>query len=176
MKQFALLVAALATPAMAAPFQNIQALQNRVVAALGAGIGEPGGPAAPIDSRLMLAQCTSSVIIDPPAMGAIALRCPTQGWRIRVPLQRLQGAMGGGSASYASAAPQRADMIVRKGDPVDLVAGSNGFSVSVGAVAQEDGAQGARIRVKTEGDGKPQGQIIFAEVMEPGRVRLPGFN
>ncbi|NIJ08985.1 flagella basal body P-ring formation protein FlgA [Sphingomonas vulcanisoli] len=172
MKRPFLLLIGLAAPATAAPFQNIAALQNRVIAALGAGIGEPGGPSAPIDTRLKLAACPSSVTVDPPAMGAVALRCPAVGWKIRVPLVRFAGA-----PNIASAAAPKADMIVRKGDPVDLVATSSGFSVSVGAVAQEDGAQGSRIRVKTDGgERRPQGQILFAEVIEQGRVRLPGFN
>ncbi len=172
MTRFILLAFALVAPAAAAPFQSIPALQNRVIAALGANIGEPGGPAAPIDTRLKLAACPSSVTIDPPLMGAIALRCPAVGWKIRVPLVRLAGVTG----SMPAVAAAKADMLVRKGDPVDLVAGSSGFSVSVSAIAQEDGAAGTRIRVKTEGNGKPQGQILFAEVVDQGRVRLPGFN
>uniref|UniRef100_UPI00157597A1 flagella basal body P-ring formation protein FlgA n=1 Tax=Sphingomonas bacterium TaxID=1895847 RepID=UPI00157597A1 len=88
----------------------------------------------------------------------------------RVPLMRLAQASGGAAQS------PRAEAIVRRGDPVDLVAGARGFSISIGAIAQEDGAQGARIRVRTDGGDRPQGQILFAEVIEPGRVRLPGFN
>jgi len=164
-----LALAFIATPAMAAPFQNIAALQTRLVAALGAGIGEPGGPAEPIDTRLKLTPCPQSVQIDPPAMGAVALRCPSIGWRIRVPLQRL----GNGASATASMAAQP---VIRRGDPVDLIADNNGFSVSVSATAQEDGAPGARIRVKTDGGDKPNGQIIFAEVIDAGRVKLPGFN
>jgi flagella basal body P-ring formation protein FlgA len=167
MTKLIFLLAALATPA-AAQFQNIPALQARVVAALGAGVGEPGGPADPIDMRLKLQPCPQPVQIDPPAMGAIALRCPAVGWRIRVPLQRFGGS-GGMNSGFVQA-------VVRRGDPVDLIAGSGGFSVSVSAIAQEDGAPGARIRVKTDGGGKPQGQILFAEVVDAGRVKLPGFN
>jgi len=166
--------AALASaPAAAAPFQNIDALEARLINALGAGVGEPGGLAAPIDRRLKLATCPQSVTIDPPALGAVALRCVPLGWRIRVPLQRLSGAA---ASVGATAMVAKVEPAVRRGDPVDLVAETGGFSVSVNAVAQEDGAPGARIRVKTERDGRPQGQILFAEVIEPGRVRLPGFN
>ena len=169
MKTVLLPVLLLAAPANAAAFQDMSALENRLAAALGAGIGEPGGPAAPIDRRLHLAQCPQAVTIDPPAMGAVALRCPSLGWRLRVPLQRLAGT--GLVAMSAKAEPA-----VRRGDPVDLVATSAGFSVSVGAVAQEDGAPGARIRVKTEGEGRGSGQVLFAEVIESGRVALPGFK
>jgi len=158
----AMLVAA---PAVAAPFQNIPALEERVVAALGAGVGEAGGPLAPIDRRLKLAACPTSVTIDPPRLGAVALRCPALGWRIRVPLKRLEA-----SAGVAMAA--RAEPVVRRGDPVELVAESDGFSVSVSATAQEDGVPGGRIRVRADGNRTP----IFAEVMADGSVRLPGFK
>jgi flagella basal body P-ring formation protein FlgA len=182
MKAIALLLPllAIASPAAAVtPFQNLDALEARLINALGAGIGEPGGPATPIDRRMKLASCTQSVTIDPPALGAVALRCPSVGWRIRVPIQRLQGSAGGAAAAAYSAAgpaPAKVEPVVRRGDPVDLVADTGGFSVSVAATAQEDGAPGTRIRVKTQQDGRPQGQIIFAEVVDVGRVKLPGFN
>jgi flagella basal body P-ring formation protein FlgA len=182
MKPIALLLPllAIASPAAAVPpFQNLDALEARLINALGAGIGEPGGPASPIDRRMKLATCAQSVTIDPPALGAVALRCPAIGWRIRVPIQRLQPS-GGGSSSGGYGQPIQAPVkeapVVRRGDPVDLVADTGGFSVSVSATAQEDGSPGARIRVKTQQDGRPQGQIIFAEVVDVGRVKLPGFN
>jgi len=165
------LLALLAAPAAAATpqFQNIDALEARLINALGAGIGEPGGAATPIDRRLKLAACPATVQIDPPAMGAIALRCAPLNWRIRVPIARLgntqNAAMGNGMGT-------KADPVVRRGDPVDLTAETNGFSVSVSATAQEDGAPGSRIRVKADGQKGP----IFAEVIEAGRVRLPGFK
>ena len=162
------LLALLAAPAAAVtPFQNIDALETRLIAALGAGIGQPGGPATAIDRRLKLASCPGSVQIDPPAMGAVALRCPAANWRIRVPIARLGAAQTVGMGGFA-----RADMVVRRGDPVDLIAETNGFSVSVAATAQEDGAPGSRIRVKADGQKSP----IFAEVIEAGRVKLPGFK
>jgi flagella basal body P-ring formation protein FlgA len=163
-----LLLALAATPALAEPFQNIPALEARVVGALGANIGEPGGPAAPIDRRLKLASCPANIVIDPPVMGAVALRCPGAGWRIRVPLVRLGGAVQ--QAGYA--APEKVEPVIRRGDPVDLVAEQAGFSVSVSGIAQEDGAPGSRIRIKTDG----KNSLIFAEVIDAGRVRLPGFK
>jgi flagella basal body P-ring formation protein FlgA len=105
--------------------------------------------------------------MDPPVMGAVALRCKPLNWRIRVPLARL-----GGAQSMAGSTTAKAEPVVRRGDPVDLVAETNGFSVSVSAIAQEDGAPGSRIRVKAEDQKNP----IFAEVIDAGRVRLPGFK
>ena len=175
---FLLPLLALSAPAAAAPFQNLDALESRLINALGAGVGEPGGPANAIDRRMKLATCPQPVTIDPPALGAVALRCQSIGWRIRVPLQRLQGnfAVSYSANPMQQQQPQKAEAVVRRGDPVDLVAESGGFSVSVTATAQEDGAPGSRIRVKTQQDGRQQGQILFAEVIDAGRVRLPGFN
>lgn len=157
-----------ATAAQSAGFQNIEALEDRLILALDARIGTPGGPVAPIDRRLRLAACPGRVEIDPPALGAVALRCPAIGWRIRVPLVRdVQAAQ----QIQRVAAVEKAPRIVRRGDPVELVASTRGFSVSAEATAQEDGAQGDRIKVKTD-----KAQIIYAEVLDAGRVALPGFK
>jgi flagella basal body P-ring formation protein FlgA len=165
------LLALLAAPAAAATpqFQNIDALEARLINALGAGIGEPGGPATRIDRRLKLAACPATVEIDPPVMGAVALRCKPLNWRIRVPLARLGNAQ---NVAMGSVMGMRGEVVVRRGDPVDLIAEADGFSVSVSAIAQEDGAPGSRIRIKADGQNSP----IFAEVVEAGRVRLPGFK
>jgi len=163
-RRLAILAALLPGPALgqAQSVQDIAALEARLLTALDAGIGEPGGPAAPIDRRLKLARCPNPVEIDPPALGAVALRCPAIGWRIRVPLVRAAAV-----AAAAKAAP-----VVRRGDPVEIVAQSSGFSVSAQAIAQEDGAAGDRIRVRTD----PKSAVIFAEVVDLGRVRVTGFK
>ena len=161
------LIALLSAPVAAAPFQNIDALEMRLVNALGAGIGEPGGPATPIDRRLKLAACPGSVQIDPPVMGAVALRCAAANWRIRVPIARLAGTQTSPMAALAKAEP-----VIRRGDPVDLMAETDGFSVSVSGTAQEDGVPGSRIRIKTDA----QKNVVFAEVIGAGRARLPGFK
>ncbi|WCT73636.1 flagella basal body P-ring formation protein FlgA [Sphingomonas naphthae] len=159
----------LAAPAVAAnPFEDLDRLERRLVAALDADIGQPGGPAAPIDRRMKLAACPKPAEIDPPAMGAVAIRCVATGWRIRVPIQRLAG-----SVQTASYQPQQQAMpVIRRGDPVELQAALPGMTVSSGAIAQEDGGIGARIRVKTD----PKNPPIFAEIVDAGIVRVPGFK
>lgn len=155
-----------ATPAMAgaqvAAFENLDVLENRLVAALDADIGVPGGPAGPIDRRMKLSRCPTPAQFDPPALGAIAIRCPQLSWRIRVPLMRL---------ANAATPAVRAVPVIRKGDPVQLAVETNGFSVSTEAIAQEDGAPGDRIRVKSDA----KASVMIAEVVGIGRVRLPGF-
>ena len=151
-------------------FEDIARLQGRVVAALDAAIGQPGGPVAPIDRRLKLAACPAPVTIDPPALGALPLRCEPLGWRIRVPLVRVPGAATVQQASYAPQPPQ-APPVIRRGDPVELFSGTAGFTVSTSAIAQEDGRSGGRVRVKTD----PRGPVIIGEVVDNGRVRAASF-
>jgi len=159
-----LIAACLPATAWAQPAQDIGALEKRLLIALDAGIGAPGGPMAPIDRRLKLAPCPNPVTIDPPALGAIALRCPALGWRIRVPMMR--------DAQSAAAPAARIAPLVRRGDPVEIVTQSPGFSVSAQGIAQEDGAQGARIRVRTD----PKSPVLFAQVVDMGLVRVSAFK
>lgn len=171
---FALLL--LPVPAQAAGLQNLDALERKLVIALGADIGAPGGPTVPLDRRLKLAACPSEVAIDPPALGAATLRCAEIGWRIRVPLVRGGNAVpaGGNGLPSRSAAPtaMRAAPVIRRGDPVDLVAGDPGFSVTSQVIAEQDGAPGDRIRVRGDRAKPP----IMAEVVDAATVRLPGFK
>jgi flagellar basal body P-ring formation protein FlgA len=153
------------TAAQAQSFQDIADLEIQVQAALGAGIGEPGGPAQPIDRRLKLKPCPEPATIDPPALGAVALRCQSLGWRIRVPLTR-----GAGQAFFA--APIKAEPVIRKGDQVELTASSGSFTVSTVAVAEQDGAPGERIRVRAEA----KKAVVIGIVTEDGRVSMPGFK
>jgi flagella basal body P-ring formation protein FlgA len=153
------------TAAHGQSFENIQILEMRLAAALGAGVGEPGGPARPIDRRLKLAPCPAPASFEAPTMGAATIRCEPLGWRIRVPLVRAAAA-----ADQTSAA--KAEPIVRKGDQVELTASAGSFTVSTVAVAEQDGAPGDRIRVRSDGR---KGAVIGV-VTEEGRVSLPGFK
>jgi flagellar basal body P-ring formation protein FlgA len=160
---FAAMLLPMAAQAQTAAFENLNTLEARLTAALGADVGTPGGPAQPIDRRLKLARCPQPATIDPPALGAIAIRCEAIGWRIRVPMTYVQS---------AAVPTVKAPPIVRKGDPVELFVETAGFSVSTEAIAQEDGAMGDRIRIKSD----PKAPIMIAEVVDGGRVRVPGFK
>jgi flagella basal body P-ring formation protein FlgA len=149
--------------ANAAGFEDINMLEMRLTAALGAGVGEPGGPSRPIDRRLKLAPCPEAASFEPPALGAATIRCEPLGWRVRVPLVRL---------AAAQAAAEKAEPTIRKGDQVELTASTGSFTVSTMAVAEQDGGPGDRIRVRSEGK---KGAVIGV-VTEDGRVSLPGFK
>jgi flagella basal body P-ring formation protein FlgA len=162
-------IAALLTAAPAAAqtgFQDLEAMETQIAASLGAEIGEPGGPVRPLDRRLRLKPCPEPVTLDAPAMNAVAVRCQSVGWRIRVPLVRSPGAV-------ATAALTRAEPLIRRGDQVELVAMTANFSVSAAGIAEQDGAPGDRIRVRTEVKGKPP---VIGQVMDDGRIALPGFK
>jgi flagella basal body P-ring formation protein FlgA len=164
-RRFAPLALVAATAAQAQSFEDLTALEQQVTASLGAGIGDPGGPARPIDRRLKLSPCPKPAIIDPPAMGAVAVRCQELGWRIRVPLTAAP-------AAFQQAAAVKAEPVVRRGDQVELVADTGTFSVSTVAVAEQDGAVGDHIRVRST--SKPG--TVIGIVTEDGRIALPGFK
>ena len=170
-----LVLAAAATaaiPAAAQTFEDIEALEQRVSAALGAGIGEPGGPARPIDRRLRLAACPSPVSVEAPTLGAATVRCEQLGWRIRVPVAGESSGEPNRGPSPTAARTARAAPVVRRGDPVALVVMSGSFTVSRQAVADQDGAPGDRIRVRTE----PRATPIIGQVLADGRILMSGFN
>ncbi|MEC3912144.1 flagella basal body P-ring formation protein FlgA [Sphingobium sp. CR2-8] len=165
-------------------FENLDRIDSLVAMTVGANLGEPGGPAAPVDRRLRLAACPATPSIEGPVFGAAMVKCDALGWRIRVPL--VAGASAAASGPVPRAAPAygaanrftRAapvaskEAVVRKGDPVQLMAGNAVFSVSRMMVADEDGALGETIRVREDKKSSP----IFAQVVEMGVVRIPGFN
>ena len=158
-----------AAPALAQQFENLDLLDARIAAVLGAPMGEAGGAATRLDRRLRLAPCPQPAQIGEPIAGAVTVQCAAIGWRIRVPL-------AGGGSVHAAAAPiapvARPEPVVRRGDQVELVASGRAFSVSTLAVAEQDGAPGDRIRVRTERRSAP----VFGLVQSDGRVTLPGFN
>lgn len=153
-------------PATAAPaqFENLDRLDGLVATTVGANVGEQGGAMAPIDRRLRLAACPTIPSIDGPVFGAAIVRCDAIGWRIRVPL------IGAAKGVGVVARPQKT-VLVRKGDPVQLVAGNASFSVSRVMIADEDGAAGDMIRVREDRKSAP----IAGLVQENGVVRVPGI-
>lgn len=139
----------LPAPALAQTFEDIAGLKALVAA----NTGETESSVV-IDPRLRLKKCPEQPLIDPPTLGALAVRCPSLGWRIRVPVAQPL-------AAKAATAP-----LVRRGDLVEIVAVGAGYSVSSSGTALEDGAKGAAIRIKTGNTSLP----VTAVVDEIGRV------
>jgi flagellar basal body P-ring formation protein FlgA len=147
------LVVILPIALIAAP---LSAQQFEDVAALDAQVATVAEAAQPIDRRLKLARCPENVAIDPPALGSVALRCKSLGWRIRVPLVRVT------KAETAS------DIIIRRGDAVELISSGDGFEVSTRGTAIEDGSIGKAIRVKSS----TAASITLGTVTAAGTVQM----
>lgn len=160
--------------AQPAQFENLDRIDGLVATTVGANIGEPGGAIAPVDRRLRLAPCPGLPDVTGPAFGAAIVSCAKIGWRIRVPLsiapEAAKPAQTARAAAPVASAPRH--VVVRRGDPVQMVAGGASFSVTRTMIADEDGAPGQMIRVRDDRKSDP----VIAQVMENGIVRAPGFN
>jgi len=99
------------------------------------------------------------------------VRCAPLGWRIRVSIVP-SGEARQATASAAPVRQERAQPVIRRGDQIELVAIASGFTVSTLATADQDGAPGDRIRVRTQSRTAP----VIGQVLPDGRVALPGFN
>jgi flagellar basal body P-ring formation protein FlgA len=150
----------------AAPAATDLALLDRAAEIFaGARLGEPGGPAAPIDRRLRLAGCGASPEFSwrTEARDAIVIRCPEAGgWRIFVAVK---------AGLQTASSPVKAEPVIRRGDPVTLVAEQNGFSVSADGTAMSDAVPGARVAIKMDGAKGP----VQAIAVEAGKATLPGW-
>lgn len=143
----------LSSPARAGEFQDLAELDARVSASLGGN-----GVTVPIDRRIKLAKCGTAPEIAAPANGSIAIRCPDQGWRLAVTVT--------GVPSQATAAIS--EILVRRGDTIEVLARGSGFIVSSTGIAMDEGAAGRSIRVKMPTSSAP----ISALVLRAGVVAI----
>lgn len=169
---FALALAA----AAATPHQDIAALDKIVAGFTGRSIGEDGGARAPIDTRLRLKQCpTVALSWRTGAHDAVVVSCAAPEWRVFVPVRTpAASAAGGTTASAVPVAPvsaAAAEKIIKRGDPLMIEAGADGFSITREGVAMADAAQGQRLMVRVDNGKMPVQAIALA----PGRATLPGW-
>jgi flagella basal body P-ring formation protein FlgA len=129
---------------MAAGYQNLDALDARIASTV-QGAGTP----VPIDRRIRLAQCPEQPEVSPLTGGSVAVRCPTLGWKLRVAVS---------SAAEPSGIP--AEILVRRGDLVELVFKGAGFSASAPGTALDEGAAGKTVRVKIPTSPMPVSAIV----------------
>ncbi|MET0362766.1 MAG: flagella basal body P-ring formation protein FlgA [Sphingobium sp.] len=153
-------------------FQNLAQIDMLVATTTGAEIGQPGGAVTQVDRRLRLAACPAIPSIEGPVFGAAIIRCDKLGWRIRVPLKLApQPAPQIAVAVQQRAQPQTRTILIKKGDPVMLVAGNAAFSVSRSMIADEDGAVGDMIRMRAD----KTASAVSGRVEPDGIVRVPGI-
>lgn len=160
--------------AMTQSFQSTAQLDEAVVQFTGASIGMDGGAQMPVDPRLKLAKCAM------PQFGwlserqdAVVISCMAPAWKVYVPVRRLTRAAPERTAAPAvAAAPAKPEPVIRRGDPIMVEAGAEGFSITRDGVAMSDAPVGGRLMVNVD-PAKPPIQAI---AMESGRAALPGFG
>ncbi|WP_295632154.1 flagella basal body P-ring formation protein FlgA [Novosphingobium sp.] len=156
--------------AQAGGFIDPAAIEAEVARFTGAGMGQPGGAALPIDRRLRLARCAAPLALSwrgqsqLQGQDMVVVQCPG-GWRLFVALS------AGGQSAVA--APVIGPPVIGKGDAVTIVVRGDGYSVSQGGEALEPGAPGAWIRVRA-GEKSPgdRNEALRARVVRPGLVEM----
>ena len=156
---------------LAAAFQDTGGLDRAVAAFTARPIGAEGGARTAIDARLRLRQCpTVAISWRSEARDAVVVACSGPDWRIFVPV--IRPAVAAAPARTAATAPVKVEPVVRRGDPVVIEAGSNGFSITREGTAMADAAPGARFAVRVADARAP----VQAVALSPGRAALPGWG
>jgi len=144
----ALFLSALPTPVLAQAVEDLDRLDSRIEAMTGAAPGQPGGAIAPVDRRLKLVACPQPANIEWSGSDALAIRCPAIGWRLRVGIAAAGGPQG------------KAELSVHRGDTVEVSVEGDAFDVTTTAIALDDGAKGASIRLKLGAAGTQSSAIV----------------
>lgn len=171
-----MILLALAAAAAAASFQDTVALDRAVGAFTGRPLGAEGGARAAIDPRLRLAPCSTVALSwRTEAKDAVVVACAGPAWRLFVPViapPRPALRPAPAPATPMAAAPRIAAPVIKRGDPVTIEAGSDGFSITRDGVAMADAAPGARLPVQVAGSTRP----VQAVAVDTGRAALPGYD
>ena len=159
-----------ASPAVAQNFQSTTLLDKAVAGFTGQPIGATGGARTPVDTRLKLAACPMvSLAWRTDSHDSVVVTCPDPQWRIFVPVVATAAAPKPAVIVGPAAAPAAKPVIViKRGDPVSVVAGDDGFAVTRDGIAMSDAGAGQRVLIRVE-DGKPP---IQAVAVEAGRATI----
>jgi len=154
---------------IAASFQDTAALDRSVAAFTGRPTGAEGGARTPVDARLRLATCsTVSLSWRTEQHDAVVVSCAGPAWRIFVTVIRPANAPAAIAPAFA---PAKVAPVIKRGDPIVIEAGTEGFSISREGVAMGDAAPGGRFMVKVDDTRTP----VQAIAVEAGRATLPGW-
>ena len=167
----AIALIAAATPAAAQNFQSTTLIDKAVAGFAGHPIGETGGARTAVDTRLKLATCPMvSLNWRTDIHDSVVVTCPDPQWRIFVPMLMPASAAPAATPATAPVTAARMAIVIKRGDPVTVVAGDGGFSVTRDGIATTDAAAGARVLIRVQ-EGKPP---IQAVAVEPGKAMIPG--
>jgi flagella basal body P-ring formation protein FlgA len=164
-----------AAPALAAPgpVQDTIAIDRAVASFTGHATGDAGGARTEVDGRLRLAACPMvSMAWRTDNHDAVVVTCTGPEWRIFVPVRLVSATPSAPAAMTVAPAPVRLAPVIKRGDPVTIAAGTNGFSITREGVAMGDAAPGARFFVKCDDAKNP----VQAVAVEAGRATLPGWG
>lgn len=143
-------------------WQTIDVLTAMVASAL-------GRTATPVDRRIKLARCPEQASVTAIDANALAVRCASLGWRLRVPLSTPAAGPANAAPTAASfTRPATGAPVIRRGDNVRVTIDTESFSISYAAVAAEDGRVGEMIALR----GNDAKSSLSATVIGPGRARL----
>lgn len=157
----------LALAAGAIPFADLDTIDRQVARFTGAEIGAQGGAIQPVDRRLRLRRCASSLGLAwrSAQRDTVVIRCgDAGGWRLYVPVQSRALTSG---ATSASTQPS-----VNRGDAVTIAAQGRGFTVSRQGEALETGINGAWIRVRPVTAKRFAEDPVRARIVRPGLVSV----
>lgn len=147
------------SPAYGQAIESLPALDQQLAVFLGKEQGEVGGARQAIDRRLKLKKCPGSPVIEKRSERLALIRCESLNWRISVAL--VWQANGGQRMT-------KSQMLIKRGQPVLLVARKNGFMISRQMQADRKGGLGDIIPVRAT----RRSQAIMAEIIGEGRVAL----
>ncbi|WP_439567040.1 flagella basal body P-ring formation protein FlgA [Sphingopyxis sp.] len=143
-------------------WQTIDVLTDMVAGAM-------GRTATPVDRRIKLARCPEQASVTAIDANALAVRCASLGWRLRVPLSTpAAGAANAAPTAVSYSRPVAGAPVIRRGDNVRVTIDTESFSISYAAIAAEDGRVGETIALR----GSDAKSSLSATVTGPGRARL----
>jgi flagella basal body P-ring formation protein FlgA len=158
------LTLAILAAAASGGYADLNAIDREVAGFTGAEVGQSGGAATPVDRRLRLRPCGSSLALSWRTVthDSVVVQCQDPGsWRLFVPVRKpTQGAGASG------------EPVISRGDAVSIAVTGEGFTVAQPGEAMEAGAIGAWIRVRAV-NAKPGVEPMRAQVVRPGLVSLP---
>lgn len=167
-----LLIASPAAVSAQAAFQDVTLVDRAVEGFTGKGIGMEGGARTRVDTRLKLAACPMVALSwRTPAHDAVVVACAAPEWRLYIPVLSPVAPVAT-PAERAGIVAAKADLVIKRGDPVTIEAGSPGFSITREGVAMSEAPAGGRFLVNVDGAKKP----IQAIALETGRATLPGYT
>jgi len=119
------------------------------------------GQSVSLDPRLPVPACTDGIDIAwrSDTRSSLVARCAATGWSLVIP-----------TAAERSSAFGRAPPIVRRGQPVQVMASGNGFRVLVEGVADQDGRAGERVVVRNLRSGRR----MVVDIRTDGALILAG--